>query len=54
MVVAMSVCVSVSFTSGAFVSPEHTGTFSVGNEGKQTCGIFSETHAFQRLSTPSL
>ena len=55
-VVAVCVCVCVCVTSnlGASVCCENTGTYSVGNEGQKTCGIFSETALLCRSSAPSL
>ena len=51
------VCVCVCpqhLTSGASVHPENTAKYSAGNEGQKNCDVFSDTYAFQRLSTPSL
>ena len=54
--VCLSVCVSVKshLTSGASVRPENAVTYSAGNEGKNNCGVFSETAPLQRSSTPSV
>ena len=41
-------------TSGASVRPENVLTYSAGYEGQKVCGVFSKTHAFLRLSAPSL
>ena len=50
------VCVSVKshLTYGASVRPENAVTYSAGNEGQNICGVFSETDALQRSSTPSV
>ena len=54
-VVAVSVCVCVSvkshLTSGASVCPEHSATYSAGNEGQNICRVFSETASFQSYGT---
>ena len=54
--VCLSVCLSVKshLTSGASVHPENAVTYSVGNEGEKSCGIFSETASLQKSSTPSV
>ena len=51
-----SVCLSVKshLTYGASVRPENAVTYSAGNEGQNICGVFSETDALQRSSTPSI
>ena len=51
-----SVCLSVKshLTYGASVCPENAVTYSAGNEGQKMCGVFSETDALQRSSTPSV
>ena len=51
-----SVCLSVQshLTYGASVRPENAVTYSAGNEGQKVCGVFSETDALQRSSTPSV
>ena len=43
-------CVSVSqhLTSGASVRLENTVTYSMGDEGQNVCGDFSETAPLQR------
>ena len=50
------VCVSVKshLTSGASVRRENAATYSVGNEGQESCGVFSENVQLQRLSATSL
>ena len=56
--VAASVSVRVSVkshpTSGVSVHRENAATYSVGNEGQQFYGVFSETAPLQRSSVPSL
>ena len=54
--VCLCVCLSVKshLTSGAFVRRENAATYSVGNEGQNLCGIFSETAALPRSSALSL
>ena len=54
--VCLSVCLSVKshLTSGASVRPENAVTYSAGNEGQNSCGVFSETAPLQRSSTPSV
>ena len=55
--VCLSVCLSVKshLTYGASVHPENAVTYSAGNDQGQTiCGVFSETDALQRSSTPSV
>ena len=49
-------CVSVksNLTSGAFVCPENTVTYSAGNGGPKLCGVFSKTASLQRSSTALL
>ena len=49
-----SVCVSVCFTSGASVSPKTLLRTQWAMKVKKNCGVFSETHAFQVFSSPSL
>ena len=41
-------------TSGAFVRPENTVTYSAGNRGQNICGFFSEIAPLWRSSTPSI
>ena len=41
-------------TSGASVRRENAATYSVGNEGQEGCGVFSENVQLQRLSATSL
>ena len=50
------VCVSAKphLTSGASVGPEIDVTYSTGNEGQNTCGLFSETASLQRSSHSSV
>ena len=50
------VCVSVKshLTSGVSVRPKNAVTNSAGDEGRKICGVFFKTHAFLRLSAPSL
>ena len=50
------VCVSVKshLTSGASVCHENAVMHSAGNEGKNICGIFSDTAPLLRSSAPSL
>ena len=45
-------CLSVKshLTSGAFVRPENTVTYSAGNGGRKICGDFSETAPLQRYT----
>ena len=51
----MCVCLSVkSHASGASVRRKSGATYSVGNEGQNICGVFSENVPLQRLSAPSL
>ena len=50
-VVVVSVCLSVSLTSGASVSPENSATYSAAKEGQNICGVFSETASFQSYGT---
>ena len=52
----LCVCLSVKshLTYGASVRPENAVTYSAGNEGQKICGVFSETDALQRSSTPSV
>ena len=49
--VCLCVCVCVSvksnLTSGAFVRPENTVTYSAGNGGQKICGVFFETAPFK-------
>ena len=44
-----SVCLSIKshLTSGASVRPENTVVYSVGNGGKNICGVFFETAPFK-------
>ena len=45
---SVCVCVCVSnLTSGAFVRPENTVTYSAGNGGQKICGVFFETAPFK-------
>ena len=50
---AVCVCLSVisNLISGASVHPENTVTYSVGNVGRNICGVFSKTTLFQSYST---
>ena len=51
----VSVCLSVkSHPTSVCVRPENTVTYSAGNEGRNICGVFSETALLQRSSTPSV
>ena len=54
--VCLSVCVSVKshLTSGTSVRSENTVTNSVGDEGRNICGVFSDTAPLPRSSAPSL
>ena len=54
--IVVRVCLSVKshLTYGASVRPENAVTYSAGNEGQNICGVFSETDALQRSSTPSV
>ena len=52
--VVVRVCLSVCLTYGASVRPENAVTYSAGNEGQNICGVFTETDALQRSSTPSV
>ena len=54
--VCVSVCVSVKshLTYGASVRPENAVTYSAGNKGQKSCGVFSETAPLPRSSTPSV
>ena len=47
--VCVCVCLSVKshLTFGASVHPENAVTYSVGNEGRKICGVFSDTASFQ-------
>ena len=52
-------CLSVSLikshlTSGASVRPENVVMNSAGNEGENTCRIFSETASLWRSNNPSV
>ena len=38
-------------TSGASVHPENSATYSTGNEGQKSCGVYSETASFQSYDT---
>ena len=51
----VGVCVPKShLTSRACVCHENTATYSVGNEGQKSSGVFSENFPLQRLRAPSL
>ena len=51
--VCVSVCLSVKshLAFGAFARPENAATYSVGNEGQNICGVFSDTASFQSYGT---
>ena len=51
--VCVSVCVSVKshLTLEASLCPENAVTYSVGNEGQNICGVFSDTASFQSYGT---
>ena len=51
--VCLCVCLSVKshLTSGAFVRPDNSATYSAANEGQKICGVFSETALFQSYGT---
>ena len=51
--VCVSVCVSVKshLTLEASLRPENAVTYSVGNEGQNNCGVFSDTASFQSYGT---
>ena len=54
--VCVCVCVRLlsHLTSGASARRENAATYSAGNEGQKTCGVFSETPPLPRSSDPSL
>ena len=54
--ICLSVCLSGKphLTSEVSVCPEIDVMYSTGNEGKNICGIFSETASLQRSSIPSV